>query len=152
MLQKVLDYIIGTLLIAELLYLGWIAATILNSVFEIYEGIPLILLMFRLFLHVAIGVTAVFLFFSHKTEAKWAFLCYVAIAILERYWKIAPNSNEWSRKVEDMQRIVSQSVNTVQANVSVIVYPSWWMFALYFVVLVYVFSMRERYNKRIISN
>jgi hypothetical protein len=156
MKYRIIDIVIGFLLIVELIYLSThiaISLSLAGSFFDFYEGLPLVLFISRIFLYFSIGFLAAILFFMHFPASKWALLAYVGLVIISKYWIIKPNSPQYFKFVSDMQASLTRSIGS--ENIIIHghghIYPYWWIKALYFIGLIYVFFIRGRYIKRIRS-
>ena len=140
---KLVDKTFGLLLIIDLLYPIFIFIPAFGGIFELYHGIPLMILVLRIVLHFGLGITAAILFFRHLPVAKWALSGYVGIALLGKYWLIKPNTDQYLELVKEFQASMPLGVSSANVVVKVSVYPFWWVWILYFIGLIYVFTIRQ---------
>ncbi len=148
---KVVDRIIGGLLLAELVFMVSIVAFAFRGLFEFYEGIPRLVQMFKSALHFGFSIAAILLFLRHLPVAKWALLGYVAVALVNRFWHVNPNTERFQELFQQAQTATVQTNGSVPVttHVSVSVYPFWWVWVMYIIALIYVATIRERYMKRL---
>jgi hypothetical protein len=146
---KLIDKILGLLLIFDLIYLVFFLSHTYGAIFEFYQGTPLIVLVLRILLHCALGIAAAILLFRHLPVAKWALSAYVGITLLEKYWSINPNTDKWLQMVNELKDSTTSAGSSADVVVRHSVYPYWWVWALYLIGLIYVFTVRQRYNQRL---
>ena len=146
-ITKLMDRIFGLLIMAELVFIIWFIYNVLESFLEIYEGTPLILMVLRMTLHFSLGLLAAIQLFRTSHTAKWFFLSYVAFAVIETIWTINPNTEEYMAMIREAQSAMAQGSASVATRASMFRYPSWWIWVLYCIGLLYMFTIRPRCNK-----
>jgi hypothetical protein len=144
---KVVDRIIGLLLLAELVYIVSIVAFAFRGLFEFYEGIPRLLQIFKFALHFGLSIAAIILFMRHLPVAKWALLGYVAVMMVNRLWHVNPNTARFQELFQQAQTAPLQTNGSVTVTMHVSVYPFWWVWVIYIIALIYVATIRERYMR-----
>jgi uncharacterized protein (DUF608 family) len=144
-----INKLIGFLVLIEIIYLSRIIWIIHESIFDVYEGLQLVLYICRIGLHILIGVAAVILFFRDSQISKWVFAAYIGIALIAKFWFIEPNSLKYMEALKEAQNVFE---STDLTNVMVMdsnIYPYWWIIIIYIAVLVYEFMIKQRYNMRL---
>ena len=146
---KVVDRIIGLLLLAELVYTGSIVGPVAGEAFELYEGIPRLIQIFKFALHFGLSIAAIILFLRHLPIAKWALLGYVLVMMVNRFWYVNPNTERFQQLLKEAQSATLQTNGSVTVTTHVSVYPFWWVWVIYIIALIYVATIREKYMKRL---
>ena len=143
---KLIDRILGLLITAEMVFLIWLISPVLESLLDIYKGIPLTVIVIRIILHFSLGILVAIQLFRKSPTAKWTFLSYVIVAVIEKFWRINPNTDKYMAIVGEAQRTIAQGSASVTTT-NIFFYPSWWTWVLYCVALLYMFIIRQRCNK-----
>ena len=86
---KIIDRILGLLIIVELAFLAWLIFPSFKSFVDMYEGFPLIIIVTRIILYFSLGIFTVILLFRNAPSAKWSFLFYVALTVVVKFWWIS---------------------------------------------------------------
>ncbi len=146
---KLIDKIFGLLIRAELVFIVWFIFNVLESFLEFYRGIPLIMMVLRITLHFSLGLLAAIQLFRASHTAKWFFSSYVVLAVVEKLWRINPNAEKYMVIVREAQSAIAHGSTAMAAKASAFRYPSWWVWVLYCVGLLYIFVIRERCNKTV---
>jgi hypothetical protein len=136
--SKLIDKIIGILLIAELFYLTFNFTHAFGGILELYQGRTLIILLIRIVLHFVLGISAAIFFFLHLPAVKWVFSAYVGITFLEKFWHIKPNTTPYLEMLEKLKESMPLGGSSANVAVNVSIYPFWWVWTLYFFVFIYV--------------
>ena len=150
---KFIDYLLGFLILCDLIFTSKIVFITFPFVQFYYEGVTLFGLVTQNILYFLLGILVVLTFAKHLHFAKWFLLGYVSLVFLAGLINWEPNTDFAKNEIKEMlMSIESQGLNETSptnstTSATAYVHPNWIVKLLYVIGLLYAFLVRPCYNK-----